>query len=84
MKWVPVKFPPDFNKTVLLLDEWETFNKEKRRDVRIGHLQSIKTSKTSHGVQQELEWGGSEFLFNITYWMELPKLPTPAQKPDKQ
>lgn len=76
MKWISVKdHLPEFDKEVLLWDDWKTREGETFQDCRVGYLKEVRTTKTSEGIQNYAEWGGTEFAFNITHWMPLPKPP---------
>lgn len=44
-------------------------------DIRVGYLREFVTRKSSSGLVTIEEWGGTEFAFNITHWMPLPKPP---------
>lgn len=66
---------PELEAEVLLFDDWLTSNKEKRQDIRVGHLSEFTTRKKSDGVQYDFVWGGTNFAFNITHWMPLPSPP---------
>lgn len=78
MEWISVKDRlPEFEKSVLLFDKWQTSTApfEIREDVRTGYLIEVVTRKTSDGIVNYPEWGGTEFAFNITHWMPLPEPP---------
>ena len=76
MCWVAIEDKlPELEKNVLIFDKWETTNGETREDMKVGYLESYTTYKTSNGIAKHCEWGGTEFIFNITHWMELPSPP---------
>jgi len=66
---------PELDESVLLFDHWGSHDKEMQTDIRVGYLSEFTTRKTSGGVTHSCEWGGTEFTFNITHWMPLPKPP---------
>lgn len=77
MEWINVNDRlPEFDEKVLLFDDWEaTDSKTKYKDVRVGYLAEYTRRKTSDGVYTSIEWGGTEFAFNITHWMPQPEPP---------
>lgn len=78
IEWINVEDRlPELEQSVLLFDDWLTVDKENRKDIRIGYLSEIRTSKSINGIINKLEWSGTEFAFNITHWMPLPEPPKP-------
>lgn len=76
MEWVSVKDKlPPLEENVLLFDYWKSVSGEQMKDIRVGYLREFVTRKSSEGVTTSEEWGGTEFAFNITHWMPLPKMP---------
>lgn len=65
---------PELDESVLLFDNWKS-NGEERFDIRLGYLSEYITRKTSEGVTNHCEWGGTDYAFNITHWMPLPNPP---------
>jgi hypothetical protein len=81
LEWIPVSERlPELEEDVLLLDDWETIGKERKQDIRVGYLYSTTAYKTSSGVNNDCEWRGTEYAFNITHWLPLSVLPVPKTK----
>jgi len=75
-EWVDVNERlPELDESVLLFDDWKSTEGKEYKDIRIGHLSQFTTSKSSTGIQNYCEWGGTESAFNITHWMPLPPNP---------
>jgi len=76
-KWISVEDRlPEFEKDVLLFDDWKTTDgNEIRQDVRVGYLKEVSSYKSNSGIVNNCEWGGMEFAFNITHWQPLPEPP---------
>lgn len=76
MEWISVKDRlPELEENVLLFDYWKSVSGEQMEDIRVGYLREFVTRKSSSGLVTIEEWGGTEFAFNITHWMPLPKPP---------
>lgn len=75
-KWISVSERlPDFEVDVLLFNDWETSIGERRQDMKVGYLKQVTYHKEINRTVVTCEWGGDEFIFNITHWMELPNPP---------
>jgi len=66
---------PELDQAVLLFDYWKDSNDVCHKDIRVGYLTEYTTRNTSKGISRNCEWGGCEFLFNITHWQPLPEPP---------